>query len=167
MAKCVFCGEKAAFGKTLMKSVFEFKTCASCHDIYEKEDEVRAILDAYNAGIYEQPEGLGRWLDEKLEDLSKKEQEYKEWRNDRISGACPMCGGKMISNDIVNFIADRVALPSLDRTVFNTTVVGFEPHCCEDCGYTEFYSVDSINRKESRKKRLERIDLLLRSLKNE
>ena len=160
MAKCVFCGEKAAFGKTLMKSVFEFKTCVSCHDTYEKADDVVAVVDAYNAGIYEQPQALVEWMDYELEKLQKEEQSYKEWREGRATNTCPMCGGRVLRMDPVSFITSGASLPTLNLSHLNTGSSTYEPYTCEYCGYTEFYSVDSMNRAKARKKRLERIGIL-------
>ena len=147
MAKCVFCGEKADYGKTINIDTHELRCCDSCYEIYsgaDKEDAARAVIDA---GFYGYPwlleEFLEKQAEKRIADYEKKVQraeEYKQWREGREAGICPKCGGAMLKMHPVDFVTYGLWLPTINMSSLNTETLRFIPVTCEDCGYTEFYS---------------------------
>ena len=147
MAKCVFCGEKAARGKTIVIGDMSLSCCEICHEHFsgmDREDIARAVL---NAGIYGYPWLLEDYLErqaaKRREEYEKQLQgveEYKKWREGREAGICPKCGGAMIKNDPVDFLSTGGTALTLQWSTFNTDICRYVPVSCEDCGYTEFYS---------------------------
>ena len=147
MAKCVFCGEKAARGKTIVIEDMSLSCCEICHEHFsgmDREDIARAVLAA---GIYGYPWLLEDYLErqaakrrEEYEKQLQRVEEYKKWRKGRVAGTCPKCGGAMIKNDPVDLITSGGALLTLQWSSFNTDTCRVTPVSCEDCGYMELYS---------------------------
>ena len=140
MAICVFCGEKAAFGKTLEKTHFNFKVCAEHYEQYKNAGELDIVIDVLRAGILESTEDLEEWI---LDTEARRREEldsYNEWKQGREAGICPKCGGEMLRLEPVEMVTNSPSIPTMNLTKFNTALATYEPHRCEDCGYTEFYS---------------------------
>ena len=63
MAKCVFCGEKAARGKTIVIGDMSLSCCEICHEHFsdmDREDIARAVLDAGGRGLQKVARGPRR-----------------------------------------------------------------------------------------------------------
>ena len=102
MADCVFCGQKAAFGKTITVGTMVFKACADCYDRYSGQDE-KIIVDAVKAArIFNDDVKLREWYDNRISDLKKDAEllrseidDYERELKEKTVGICPKCGGPM------------------------------------------------------------------------
>ena len=140
MAKCVFCGEKASIGKTVVVGSFEFKACAACSEKYQNSSDAEIVLAVKDVGIYKDVQGLDTWIEEKAEALKARTAEIRNWYSEHRSGTCPKCGADMLRMYNVDVVAYIGGLPTLNLSSINTNTMPLEMHVCGGCGYTEFYS---------------------------
>ena len=140
MAVCVFCGEKAAFGKNLEKTHFNFRVCAEHYEQYKDADELDTVIDVLRAVILQSTEDLEEWILDKETKRREELDSYNEWKQSRKAGVCPKCGGEMIRMDPLELVTNSPFVPTMNLSKWNTGLATYEPHSCEDCGYTEFYA---------------------------
>ncbi len=148
MAKCVFCGKKAALGKTINRAGFEFRACADCGLLYKDADDISVVIKAREAGVYEPSADLKEWLDDKLAKLKESERSLLRYREEHRDGACPKCGGSMIKTGPFSLIVSEPELFTIQMSSLNTGSLELEAKSCEDCGYTEFYHYLPRKRKQ-------------------
>ncbi|MBQ9825598.1 MAG: hypothetical protein IJM61_00260 [Firmicutes bacterium] len=169
MAQCVFCGEKAAIGKTITVGTMVFKACQDCYDAYYGRDD-KVIVDAVRkAGLYNNEQRLAEWYDNRVEELRKKSVElqdmidsYERKLKEEGVGTCPKCGAVMLEREKVDLIYANGDLPTLNLTFINTAQLKLRMVVCEQCGYTEFYSAGPDNYK-----RIEQNRIYLKEIKEE
>ena len=173
MAQCVFCGDEAAFGKTIKFEDFSFRACARCYDSYSMSTQDLIMKAVQKAGIYKYMGDVSAWLEkneaekaekrnEKIAKLREYIKSYEEWRTGRECGACPKCGGSLLKQDPVEFVAYVGGLLTTNISMWNTTSLDMEMHCCEDCGYTEFYDTAAKKRRKAYLQNKEELEELLR-----
>ena len=167
MADCVFCGQKAAFGKTITVGTMVFKACADCYDRYSGQDE-KIIVDAVKAArIFNDDVKLREWYDNRISDLKKDAELYRSEIDDyerelkeKTVGICPKCGGPMFGKGEHSLMTYVGGLPTLNRSAWNTGEFNVRITVCQQCGYTEFYSAagNSIEKLEKKRERLKMIE---------
>ena len=169
MAKCVFCGGKAALGMTINRDVFEFKACPECYERFKDADEDVVLEQVLLAGVYSNPVGVKERMNEITESYRASLEEYQKWVGDNTFGQCPKCGGAMILKKEFRLLAaeDDFLLPTTNLSTWNTSEMHMEAHICEVCGYTEFYSADSVRRNRRYKQRAEYLDRHLKEAEDE
>ncbi len=148
MAKCVFCGKKAALGKTVNRAGFEFRACADCFQSYKDENDTGVVIRVLKAGIYEPSADLKEWLEDKLAKLKESERSLLRYREEHRDGVCPKCGGSMIKTGPFSLIVSEPELFTIQMSSLNTGSLEFEAKSCEDCGCTEFYHYLPQKRKQ-------------------
>jgi len=157
MARCVFCGGKAAFGMTINRSMFNFKACPECYERFKDADEDVVLEQVLLSGIYSNLNGVKERINEITDTYRKSLEEYQKWVGDNTFGACPKCGGAMILKKALRLItaSDDFLLPTTNISTWNTNEMEVEAHICEECGYIEFYSSGSVARNKRYKQRAE------------
>ena len=163
MAKCVFCGEKAAVGKTVHVASFDFKACPDCFERLKNASDERIYGEAYRAGLYSDMDRLTQRLLEKRDAYLKNLADYNEFITENACGQCPRCGGAMVRRSRIKLLmSDEGLFPSLDVTQWNTSDFEVEPHICESCGYIDFYDPVVIERQNKFAQRAADLDWLLK-----
>ena len=166
MAECVFCGQKAAFGKTITVGDMIFKACADCYDRYSGQDD-KIIVDAVKAArIFDDGVKLKEWYDNRNEELKKDAEllrteidDHERKLQEEAVGICPKCGGPMLGKGEHSLMTYVGGLPTLNRSAWNTGEFNVRIIVCQQCGYTEFYSKagNSIGKLEKKRERLKTI----------
>ena len=161
MAQCVFCGDKAAIGKTITVGTMVFKACPDCYERFHSQND-RVRVDAVRkTGIYNDEQRLAQWYEDRVEELRKKAdslQEMIESYDRKLEaegvGTCPKCGAVMLEREKVGLIYANGDLPTINLTFINTAQLQLRTVVCEQCGYTEFYSAGPDNYKKIEKNRI-------------
>ena len=178
MAQCVFCGDEAAFGKTIRFEDFSFKACARCYDSYSMSTKDLIMKAVQKAGIYRYMGDVSQWLKnneeekaeerkEKIAKLKEDIESYEEWRTGRECGVCPKCGGAMLKMDPMDLVYYVGGLPTMNLTTWNAWTIEMDMAACEDCGYTEFFRKDLKKRHEAYLSNKEQLDELLNEEKEQ
>ena len=148
MARCDFCGSKAGFNLSINRDIFDFKTCPDCYERLKDASDIEVICEAYRAGLYYNLGALEEKIEEYRQSYDSDVEKYMSWIAGNTVGACPKCGGPMIQNGIVKVLTYTESFPlNLDINKWNTRELEIEAHICEDCGYTEVYSKDGVERR--------------------
>ncbi len=162
MAKCVFCGEKAAVGKTVYSESFNFRACPDCYARLKDASNELIQREAYMAGIYDDMDALARRLLDKKDQYLRSTKEHEDWVKENACGTCPKCGGTMTLRNDIRFMIYLGGLPTTNISQWNTSDIPVEVHTCQSCGYMEMYSSDVIKGQKERAERAEALDWLLK-----
>jgi len=167
MADCVFCGQKAAFGKAVTVGTMSFKACADCYGKYFGRDD-KTVVDAVKAArIFDDTARLKEWYEDRKESLKEEAEQlrseigkYDKELKEKTVGTCPKCGGSMFNRGDHMLMTYVGGLPTLNRSAWNTGELNVKITACENCGYTEFYSVpwNSFEKIEKKRERLKQIE---------
>ena len=150
MAQCVFCGDKAAFGKTITVGTMQFKACADCYEKYHGRNDKEIVDAVWSAGISNDGASLENWYKDRQESLKEKAEllrneiaDLKSKLEKQSAGTCPKCGGTMLKGNDLSILAYSGGLPTLNLSSLNTDYMTVHVLTCDQCGYIEFYSAAS------------------------